>query len=73
MDTRGGLVPDARCNAMSRPDSDAFCDAGPCVTNTWLISQWGEVNELFKSAWPTQSLSILSVQQIVGLVMFTGE
>ena len=40
-------MPDARCNVMSRPDSDAFCDAGPCVTNTWLISQWGEVNELF--------------------------
>jgi len=42
VDTRGGLVPDARCNVMSRPDSDAFCNAGPCVTNTWLISQWGE-------------------------------
>lgn len=40
VDTRGGLVPDARCNILSRPDSEAYCSAGPCVTNTWLVSQW---------------------------------
>jgi len=40
VDKRGGLVPDARCNILSRPDSEAFCHAGPCVPNTWLVSQW---------------------------------
>ena len=43
VDTRGGLVPDARCNILSRPDSEAYCSAGPCVTNTWLVSRWNVV------------------------------
>ena len=43
VDTLGGLIPDARCNILSRPDSEAYCSAGPCVTNTWLVSQWDVV------------------------------
>ena len=41
--TRGGLLPDTRCQHLTRPESEAFCDAGPCISDTWLIGQWGMV------------------------------
>jgi len=39
--TRGGLLPDARCQHLNRPQSEEFCEAGPCVKDTWLVGGWG--------------------------------
>ena len=43
--TRGGLLPDSRCSHLSRPRSEDFCDAGPCVADVWLVGQWGPVTQ----------------------------
>jgi len=40
VDKRGGLLPDSRCEHLSRPVSEEFCSLGPCVNNKWLLSDW---------------------------------
>ena len=73
VDTRGGLVPDARCNILSRPDSEAYCSAGPCVTNTWLVSQWDVVRMHSQTFSIIFTFSLLvSVLPSVGQVWFIG-
>ena len=44
--TGGGLLPDARCDHLTRPVSEEFCEAGACVQDTWLVGEWGPVREL---------------------------
>ena len=74
VDTRGGLVPDARCNILSRPDSEAYCSAGPCVTNTWLVSQWDVVRMHSETVFAIFTFSLLvSVLPSAGLGWCTGE
>ena len=43
--TGGGLLPDARCDHLSRPVSEEFCEAGACVRDTWLVGEWGPVRQ----------------------------
>ncbi|XP_023343110.1 thrombospondin type-1 domain-containing protein 4 [Eurytemora carolleeae] len=43
VDTRGGLVPDSRCEKLARPDSEGFCGMGPCTADRWLVSSWEQV------------------------------
>ena len=42
LDRRGGLLPDSQCPHLSRPAGEEFCEAGPCVTDTWLVGEWGQ-------------------------------
>ena len=42
--TGGGLLPDARCDHLSRPVSEEFCEAGACVSDQWLVGEWGPVS-----------------------------
>ena len=44
--TGGGLLPDARCDHLTRPVSEEFCEAGACVQDTWLVGEWGPVSDL---------------------------
>lgn len=69
VDTRGGLVPDARCNILSRPDSEAYCSAGPCVTNTWLVSQWDVVRMQSQTVFTIFTFSLL-VSGVCGALFF---
>ena len=39
----GGLLPDPRCEHLSRPVSEEFCEAGACVRDAWLTGEWGPV------------------------------
>ena len=44
VDTRGGLVPDGRCRPhYSRPQSEDYCEAEPCVAEGWLMGPWEKV------------------------------
>ena len=57
--SRGGLLPDTRCQHLTRPDSEAFCDAGPCISDTWLIGQWGMVRwQMFLTRMVNFSVSV---------------
>ena len=41
-DQRGGLVPDSQCRDLTRPAEEEYCQAGPCVTDVWLVGDWGQ-------------------------------
>lgn len=54
---RGGLLPDTRCQHLSRPGSEQYCDSGPCVMDVWMVGQWGMVRATLLSNHDVTQLS----------------